>query len=82
MSSDDIITFEPVRLYYTMFTSYMMTPADAVVDQLQTWREAEREALEQTQPTLTSADDTESDCDDYDDDIDSLMVEASSDDCV
>lgn len=82
MSSDDIITFEPVRLYYTMFTSYMMTPADAVVDQLQTWREAEREALEQTQPTLTSADDTESDCDDYDDDIDSLMVEASGDDCV
>jgi len=53
-----------------------------VVDELQAWREAEREALEQTQPTLTSADDTESDCDEYDDDIDSLMVEASGDDCV
>ena len=62
MSNDDVVTFEPVRLYYTMYQSYMMSPAEAVIDELRTWREAERAALESTQPVLTSADsDSETD---------------------
>jgi len=61
--SDFLIEFEPIRLYYTMYTGYMLFPKAEVLPLMEQWREAERVKQEANQPVLTSAD-SESDSDD------------------